>query len=705
MRKISLIKTCSRLVCNRLRCFYKGCFKGQPFFNPKGAYECRQTFIFATVTYIYSSHQGFCTNTMMKFYKISAFAFVFCIVMNVIEAQQTQPSYSKLLTASVIETWKNDSVARAVKPASHWTYEQGIILEAVAAVWKKTADKTYFDYIQKSMDFYVNEDGGIRTYREDDYNTGDVKNGRALLLLYRVTGKEKYWKAATSLRRQLRNQPRTTEGGFWQKKNYPYQVWLDDLYMAEPFYTEYAMLAHEDSAYDEIANQFIWMENHVRDKKTGLPYRGWDESKAIALADEQTGLPLDFRALAIGWYAVALVDVLENFPAGHPKRKALVDILNRLLAAIEKVQDKKTGLWYDVPDKPLVKGNYFEPSASSLFVLAIAKGVRLKVVPENKLSIAMKAYQGIIHRFIKTENGLTNPAGTAKATGPGGNTFPNENAEYYFNGYSILKDPKGIGALIAAAAEMEMLPTLKLGKGKTLTIDGYFNHETTKDVTGTVIQTHYVLNEMDNGGYSLFGNIFNRYGVETRMQTMAPTADNLKNTDIYFIIDPDWSKENPSPNYIMPQHIDVIYNWVKAGGVLMMFSNDSGNVEFTHYNQLAGRFGINFNENYPRNFVKGNDFPVGTVEVPANNEIFKTAKNIYIKEISTLSLEAPARAVLTDKGDNIIAISKIGKGIVFAIGDPWVYNEYLDGRKLPSSLENFKAAEDLVAWLIRQTKK
>ena len=120
------------------------------------------------------------------------------------------------------------------------------------------------------MKFFVNDDGSIKTYKQADYNIDNVKNGTSLLLLYRVTGKEKYWKAATLLREQLRHQPRTNEGGFWHKKVYPYQMWLDGLYMGQPFYAEYAMLAHEDTAFNDIANQFLWMEAHARDAKTGL---------------------------------------------------------------------------------------------------------------------------------------------------------------------------------------------------------------------------------------------------------------------------------------------------------------------------------------------------------------------------------------------------------------------------------------------------
>jgi unsaturated rhamnogalacturonyl hydrolase len=613
-----------------------------------------------------------------------------------------QTKYSSAVTATVMNIWK-DSFALDGKPAK-WTYDQGVILEGVAAVWKATADPQYFAYMQKSMDFFVTDNGEIKTYKQADYNIDNVKNGRALLFLYRVTGKEKYWKAATTLRNQLRMQQRTSQGGFWHKQVYPNQMWLDGLYMAQPFYTEYAMLAHEDTSYNDIAKQLILMEKNAIDEKTGLLYHGYDDSRAMAWANKMTGKSPNFWARAMGWYSMALVDVLENFPKDHPQQLELIAILNRTINGIEKVQDKKTGLWFDILDLPKEKGNYVEASASSMFVYAIAKGVRLKLLPEKKLSIAKKGYDGLVKKFIKTENGLTNLYGTVKVSGLGGKPYRDGSIAYYLGEPVIVNDPKGMGAFIQAAAEMEMVPTLKIGKNKTVLLDYYFNHETQKDITGTPVQLHYIWEEMANGGYSLLGHVFNKYGVQTNKMTTAVTAESLQNTDIYFIIDPDWPKENKNPNYILPENINAIYDWVIAGGVLMMFANDSNNVEFTQYNQLAEKFGIRFNENY-RNMVKGNEFETGTFSITANNEIFKTAKKIYLKEISTLNVKAPAKPVLIDKGDVIMAVSKIGKGTVFAVGDPWLYNEYIDGRKIPMELQNYKAAEDLVQWLIKQSYK
>jgi len=269
----------------------------------------------------------------------------------------------------------------------------------------------------------------------------------------------------------------------------------------------------------------------------------------------------------------------------------------------------------------------------------------------------------------------------------------------------VVNDPKGVGAFLQASNEIGMIPTLKVGKGKTVLLDYFFNHETKKDITGKTIQHHYVWDQLDNGGFSLLGNIFNRFGVKTESLTTAPTEKKLKGADIYVIVDPDTEKESSPPNYIQKEHIDEIYDWVKDGGVLLLFANDSANVELPHFNKLAERFGIHFNENNPRNMVKNDNFPTGTFTIEPGNPIFKTAKKVYLKEISTLKINGPAKSVLSENGDVIIAVSKVGKGTVFAVGDPWIYNEYLDGRKLPAELENFKAAEDIVRWAINQTKK
>jgi unsaturated rhamnogalacturonyl hydrolase len=613
-----------------------------------------------------------------------------------VAAQNT--NWSGQMAATVMNIWK-DSFSLDGKP-SKWSYDQGVILKGFEGLWLNTGDAKYYDYIQKCMDFYVKDDGTIKSYKENEYNIDNVNNGRLLLLLYRVTMKEKYLKAAQLLREQLRHQPRTNEGGFWHKNIYPYQIWLDGLYMGEPFYAEYAWLLHEDTAFNDIANQFIRMEQHARDAKTGLLYHAYDESKQQKWADPITGHSPNFWARAMGWYAMALVDVLDYFPADHPRRKELIAILNRLTTAIEKVQDTKTGLWWDVLNMPGKKGNYLEASAAGMFVYTVAKGVRKGYLPQAKLVIAKKGYAGIIKQFIRVENSQTNLYGTVKVSGLGGNPYRDGSYEYYISEPVVVNDPKGIGAFLLAVNEMELLPTLRLGKGRTVLLDNYFNHEIRKEVTGDDVPFHYIWSEMDNNGYSLFGYVFNKYGVQTKTLATVPTSQNLKEADIYIIVDPDTEKESKMPNYIQLKDIAAIQNWVKTGGELLLMANDSGNVEFQHFNQLAERFGIHFNED-SKNKVQGNNFEQGAIRIPAYHPIFTNPKKIYIKELSTIQAKDPATIVLKKSNDNIIAVSKYGKGIVLAVGDPWFYNEYFDGRKLPVEYENYAAANDLVRWLIK----
>jgi unsaturated rhamnogalacturonyl hydrolase len=629
--------------------------------------------------------------------KYIAIVLLFCFLQTT-----AQQKLSEQVAATVMNIWK-DSLP--IGGQTKWSYDMGVVLKGFEGIWQRTGDRKYFNAIQAKMDWFVQDDGSIKGYEADEFNLDHVNNGKLLLLLYRVTQKEKYLKAAHLLRDQLRNHPRTNEGGFWHKKVYPYQMWLDGLYMGEPFYAEYSMLMHDDTAFNDIARQFIWMEKHARDPKTGLLYHAWDESKQMKWADPQTGLSKHFWARAMGWYGDAIVDALDYFPQTHPKRQALIDILNRLVVAIEKQQDKTTGLWYDVMNYngPGKEKNYFEASASSQFVYAIAKGVRRGYLPASKIEIAKKGYNGIVKRFIKVEDGQTNLNGTVKVSGLGGNPFRDGSFEYYMSEPVIVNDPKGIGAFLLASNEMEMFPTLSTGKGKTVLLDRFFNSEKKKDTGGKEAYWHYVWEERSNGGFSTLGTVFERYGAKLSSLDVAPTADNLKKASVYIIVDPDHKRDNPNPNYVSDQDVKVISDWVKAGGTLLLMANDSFNCDLEHFNKLAGMFGVKFSDK-SINMVKNDIFEQGVVMPGANNPVFITTKKMYLKEVSALEIKAPARSNALKDGDVIIATAKYGAGTVLAVGDPWLYNEYVDGRKLPAEYENYRAAEDLVKWLLTNKK-
>ena len=614
-----------------------------------------------------------------------------------------QKKVSEQLTLTAMEKLFQDTTLLKGAKGPKWTYDMGVVLEGAAAVWRNTGDGRYFKYIQSSMDAYLDKDGNINTYKAEDFNIDNIKNGRSLLLLYKVTGQQKYLLAANKLYDQLQKQPRTKEGGFWHKKIYPNQMWLDGLYMGEPFYAEYAKLMKKDAAFDDIANQFIWMEKNARDPKTGLLYHGYDESRTEKWADQKTGLSPHVWGRAMGWYIMALVDVLDNFPENHPKRKELIAILNRTATATVKYQDAKSGVWFDIVDLASRKGNYLESSASSMFVYGLAKGVRKGWLPQSFTAAANKGYAGLKKEFIeKAGDERVNLTRTVSVSGLGGKPkYRDGSFDYYISEKVITNDPKGVGAFICASAEMEIAALPKTGKGLTVTVDNFFNNEYMTGPTGDKIPFHYLWEEDDNNGFSLFGKVFNDAGVKTSTLKSAPTSANLKGSNIYIIVDPDTEKETASPNFMTAEHAKQVSEWVKAGGVLVLLLNDKGNCELTKFNVLPESFGIKFNED-SRNRVQGANFEQGAIKIPAGNPIFKTAKKVYIKEISTIVAKAPAVSALSDGGDVVIATAKYGKGTVFAVGDPWFYNEYIDGRKLPAEFENFKATNDLVNWLIKQ---
>ncbi|MEZ4927224.1 MAG: glycoside hydrolase family 88 protein [Saprospiraceae bacterium] len=621
-------------------------------------------------------------------------ALFFAASISILQAQNPE-KWSERMAQTLMTTHADSFCYNKEKPA-RWDYELGLFMKSIEQVWRSTGKGVYFDYIQKQMDLYVQEDGDIRTYKKDVFNIDHITPGRPVLMLWQQTGKEKYRKAAQLLRSQLDEHPRTKEGGFWHKKRYPWQMWLDGLYMGEPFYAEYSLLFNEPKNFDDIANQFIWVESHTRDPKTGLLYHAWDESKEQRWANKNTGTSPHFWGRAMGWYSMALVDVLDYFPTDHPKRKEIIAILNRLAQAVSSVQDSKSGLWYQVLDMSDKKGNYLEASASCMFTYCLLKAVRLGYISESYLDVAQKGYAGIIREFmVQDEDRSWHLDKVCSVAGLGGNPYRDGSFEYYISEPTRRDDLKGAGPFILASLEMERLPTNKLGAGKTVMLDQYFNHEI-KD--GKVF--HYTWDDLQNSGFAWWGQIFRDLGASTTSLMEGPTEQNLQNADVYIIVDPDTPKETKDPKYIEGQHITAIKNWVNAGGTLVMFANDTSNCEISHFNKLAENFGIRFS-NKNRNMVKNNQFEQGAITIPDMNRVFETGRKLYIKEISTLDIETPAKAVLTEGGDVIMTSAAYGKGRVFALGDPWLYNEYVDGKKLPDDFDNFGAASDLAAWLLQ----
>ena len=620
------------------------------------------------------------------------------------------PGYGEKVAATALKIWgdslninNTSELASRRGKGAHWTYERGVLTNGFEALWYKTGDPKYYETIRTAMEVHFDKDGNFNAFKIEDYNLDNVLTGRALITLYKVTGNKKYLRAIEYIKQQLSEQPKTKEGGYWHKLRYPFQMWMDGLYMAEGFSTELAALKGDKKYFDEVVSQFVLMEKNARDSKTGLLYHGYDESRQEQWANKETGLSQHFWSRAVGWYVMGIVDALDYMPKDYEKRQVLVDILTRTLDAVIKVQDEKTGTWWNLLNLPNYKENYLESSGTTMFVYAMAKGVRNGYLNESYLVPAKKGYKGLVEKFIsKDAEGNYHFEGTVSVSGLGGKPYRDGSFEYYMSEKVVQDDPKGLGAFIKTAVEMDIIETTKLGKGKNVVLDYYFNNEFKKDAFGNNTQWHYTWDEKDNNGFSLLGSVFSKHGVDTLTLKTAPTAENLKNADIYLIVDPDGLKDNKNPNYMTEANAQVIYDWVNNGGVLVLMTNDSLNCDLQHTNILANRFGINFSDK-GRNFVKGNDYATGAVNIK-KNEIFKNTKKIYVKEISIIETQKPAKALVkADNGDVVIATSKVGKGTVFAIGDPWLYNEYTDGRKIPAEYQNFEAANELVKWVLKKS--
>lgn len=380
-------------------------------------------------------------------------------------------SLLEMTTNSVLNTtpWSvrmSDSVIRFYSNLSRrWVYDDGVVLKGFEQVWRTTGERIYFDFIKSYVDTYIDANGNIAGYSPDDFNIDHINNGKLFFPLYRETGDERYKKAAFLLRRQLKNHPRTSEGGFWHKQIYPHQMWLDGLYMGDPFYAEFIQTFSQPVEFDDVVQQFLIVEKHLKNPQTGLYYHGWDESKQQKWANPQTGCSPSYWSRSIGWFMMALVDVLDYLPENHPKRPQMIAILANLATAIYKYQDPVTGLWYQVTDQVDRAGNYLEASGSSMFTYATLKGVRKGYLDRRLLDPALKGYRGLVDHLIEVDdNGLVKVKNNCEVAGLGtppyskaALKFRDGSFDYYIGEPIVVNDFKSVGSFILAAAEAEIL--------------------------------------------------------------------------------------------------------------------------------------------------------------------------------------------------------------------------------------------------------
>lgn len=336
-----------------------------------------------------------------------------------------------------------------------WNYTQGLIAQAMIKLWKSTGNEAFYNYAKRYADEMIDPAGNIPYYKVDEYSLDRVNSGKFLFDLYKHTNDERYLKAINLLAGQFEGQPRTSEGGFWHKKRYTGQMWLDGLYMGAPFYAEWAAMNSDTAAFSDVINQFVIVHKHTYNPEVGLNYHGWDESKAQRWADRVTGTSPNFWGRAEGWYAMALVDVLDYIPEDFRGRGKIIEILNQVAAGIKKFQDPKTGLWYQVLDQGNREGNYPEATCSSMFTYTFLKGVKKGYLSSDYKAVAEKAWKGILENLVKN-----NPDGTISLTnccsvaGLGGDPYRDGSYEYYIHEVVRDNDPKGVGPFIMAGIEM-----------------------------------------------------------------------------------------------------------------------------------------------------------------------------------------------------------------------------------------------------------
>ncbi|MDD9271619.1 glycoside hydrolase family 105 protein [Paenibacillus sp. GCM10023248] len=344
------------------------------------------------------------------------------------------------------------------KIANQWGYVAGMALAAIDKLGDWTGEAKYHEFVKRHMDVFVQEDGSIHGYKLEDYNLDHINKGKNLLRLWRETGESKYEKAARLLITQLAGQPRTDEGGFWHKKIYPFQMWLDGLYMSSPYMAEYARTFDDSSWFDETAHQLLLVERRTRNPQTGLLHHAWDETKEQRWCDSfGTGRSRHVWGRAMGWYAMALVDALEHFPIGHAKRGQLMGIFERMANSVVRAQDQDSGLWYQVMDCNGQQGNYLEASGSCMLTYAIAKGIRLNYLAEIDRSVVERAYEGILQRFVTEDEQGVHLHSICHGAGLGGRKYRDGSYAYYLSEAVVSDVLMGVAPLLLASVEMEKL--------------------------------------------------------------------------------------------------------------------------------------------------------------------------------------------------------------------------------------------------------
>jgi unsaturated rhamnogalacturonyl hydrolase len=358
------------------------------------------------------------------------------------------------------------SVIRRYAPADmRWHYEHGLVLRSIyAAAPAGEQGEEIRRWVRAMYDTRIGDDGNIASYRADEFNLDQINPGKTLFDLYAATGGEKYRKAIEILRDQLRRHPRTRSGGFWHKQIYPAQMWLDGIYMASPFYARYVREFEGGSREDfaDVIHQCTLIASKARNKATGLLYHAWDESRTQRWANRETGCSPHFWGRALGWYCMALTDIMDFLEDFEEGKAELLALAQRLTGPLLAVQDRESGLWYQVLDQGAREKNYLESSASSMFAYFLFKMLRKGYVSapdaDRVKAAALAAHDGLINRMLsQDESGELHLGGICSVAGLGGSPYRDGSYAYYVSEKVTADDFKGVGPFILASLEREKL--------------------------------------------------------------------------------------------------------------------------------------------------------------------------------------------------------------------------------------------------------
>ncbi len=387
-----------------------------------------------------------------KFLSLSAI--VFLILTGCLNSSQSPTPLSIQMCLSEMQRTPN-SVNLDFRTTPRWNYSTGVELYAMLMVSQRYNNDAIFQYVYSYPDSLISPDGIIFGYRQDEYNIDNVNAGKLLFDIYDITHEERFRIAADSLRAQMLSHPRTSEGGFWHKKTYPHQMWLDGLYMGAPFVAQWASRNNENVAWD-MMRQFTIVGSHTYDSSTHLYRHAWDESRSQFWCDSISGQSQHAWGRANGWYMMAMTDILEFIPDSAAGRTEVLSIYQNLAESLLSYRDSVSGMWYQVLDAPYRDGNYLESTCSAMFIYSFLKGARLGYLPEKFHAIGKEAYSQFVSQFIKyNPDGSVSLSSCCAVAGLGGKQRRDGSYSYYLSEPVRDNDPKGIGPFILASLEVE----------------------------------------------------------------------------------------------------------------------------------------------------------------------------------------------------------------------------------------------------------